>query len=237
MPFPLIPLAIGAAQALPKFFAAIGQKRKANKVQLQDTTPGAFREQLAGLRLEANTARMPGMGAAENKLAQNFAAGAAATTRAGGSSADALAGISALSLQRQQGQAALTTQGLQYQDLAKQRLNAGLSQQAAYQQRDQDNYNREKAALLQSSNQNLQNGIDGVANFAALGLNLQAGQGQPDYDTGYDPSLSPATPTLQGGLGNLSLPKTLPYYNPPAASGVGLSNYGRVRRRQRAIGV
>lgn len=217
MPFPLLlPLAIGAAQAIPKFLAAAKQKKQANRLTLQDTTPGASKEQLAGLRLGANTARLPGMGAAENKLAQNFAAGAGAATRAGGSSADVLASINALSLNRQAGQNQLTTQGLNYQDVAKQRLNVGLGQQAGYQRADQEKFERSKAALIQSSNQNLMNGIDGIAGFAAMGVNGMMGGTPAPALNGLD--------ALNYGGG----------YVPQ--SGVGLSNY-TTRRKQRGIGL
>lgn len=241
MPIPLlIPLALGAAQAIPKVAAAISQKRKANRLQLQSTVPKAFTEQLAGLRLGANTARLPGMGAAENRLAQNFAGGAQASLRSGASGADALAGISALSLQRQQGQSQLGIQGQQYQDAAKNRLNGGLSQLAAYQMKDQDDYSRNKANFVNGSNQNLNNAVNGMASFAALGLDgLGGGDGGVAGLGGTDALAGGALPALQG-LPNLGLPGRLPAYTGNGSSNpyaTGLGNYGAVRRRQRGIGL
>jgi hypothetical protein len=226
---------LGLIQGIPKIAAAIKQKKLANNLRVQNTQPIAFQEQMAGLRLGANTARLPGMGAAEDKLGQNFAAGAGAATRSGASSADMLAGINALSLNRQAGQNQLNTQGLQYQDAAKQRLNVGLTQQAAYQKNDLDNFSRTKSNLIQSSNENLNNAIGGFAGFAALGLNGATG-GTPAGPVGEVAPLMGSKSVIQG-LNLPQLPGQLPYYNPAPASGVGLTSYGRVRRKQQGVGL
>jgi hypothetical protein len=225
--FDPITLALGGVQAIPQVLAAIKQKKLANRLKVQDTQPAAFKEQLAGLRLGANTARLPGMGAAEDKLAQNFAAGAGAAVRGGGSSADVLAGINALSLNRQAGQSQLTTQGVQSQDAAKQHLNSGLSQQAAYQSKDLADFSRNKAALIQSSNQNLQNALGTIAGAGALAHQQATGGTSAPAAGSYGPGIP--------GLDTFNFPQ-VPGNSTPAY-GVGLSNYGAVRRKQRSPGV
>ncbi|GAA4391894.1 hypothetical protein [Hymenobacter koreensis] len=215
MPLPAlaVPLAIGAVQAIPKVAAAITQKRQANRLQLQDSTPAAFREQMGNLRQAANSAQMPGMAAAENRLNQNLASGLAQASRAGTSSSQVLGTLAALDQNRQQGQQQLATQGLQYQDTARQRLNQGLTTQANYQMRDLDQFNKSKAALIQSSNQNLMNGIDGLASAAATAYATTGAEGLAGEAAlvGADNPLAALSPRLRTPAAP-KLPATLPRY-------------------------
>lgn len=83
---------LAAAQAGQQLYSAYQQKKKSDAVQLQNTTTPAEREALALSRQAANTARMPGMGAAENRLGQ-VQAGAIQNARLGAaSSSDFLGG-------------------------------------------------------------------------------------------------------------------------------------------------
>ncbi len=61
MPLPLIPLAIGAASALPALYRSFTQNRAAGRVRLQDTTTPEERESLGIARQAAASGDVPGM--------------------------------------------------------------------------------------------------------------------------------------------------------------------------------
>lgn len=162
---------IGIATALPKVVASIKQSKQAQKLKLQDSTPAAFTEKLQLSRQAAGTARLPGMSGQQNRLGQ-VQAGALQNARLGAASgSDFLAAAGAADARRQAGEMQLGTQGLAYNDKSRQQLGADLTQQAAYQQRDLDNFNRTKAALTQSSAENANSAISGLASYGAAGLN------------------------------------------------------------------
>ncbi|GAC1596722.1 MAG: hypothetical protein NVS3B25_21240 [Hymenobacter sp.] len=168
---------IGVASAAPKFFAAYKQNKQADELTKQDTTPAAFKEQMALDRQAANTARLPNQSQQEDRLAQ-VQAGAVQNARLGAaSSSDFLASAGAADARRPQGEQQLGVQGLQYQDGMKKQLRADNTQQAAYQQHDLDTYNRTKAALTQGAAQNFDNGLGTLGSYAAQGLNMGIASG------------------------------------------------------------
>lgn len=209
--------AIGAAQALPKVIASISQGAKARRVRLQDTTPAAFTEKLQMDRQAAGTARLPGLGAQQTRLGA-VQAGALQGARLGAASgSDFLAAAGAADARRQQGEMQLGTMGLQYMDKSRQQLGASLQQQAAYQQHDLDNFNREKAALTQAEAENANAAIGTAASYAAAGINRQdnlaeaaanRAAGSPSYGSflnsglgaNLTPSLTPPTARRAPGL-------------------------------------
>lgn len=212
MPLPLIPLAIGAAQALPKLWQAFTQNSAIDNVKLQDSRPESFKEKLAMSRQAANTARLPGQSYQENRLAQGQA-GAVQNARLGAaSSSDFLASAGAADARRQQGEQQLGIQGLQYQDQSKQRLGQALDQDAAYRTADLNNYNREKAALTQGAAENLNNAVGGAAGYAALAYNMGQDGGMASQGGAFDGARTPAL-DMSGGVGPYTPPPAqLPYY-------------------------
>ena len=173
MPF-IAPVVLGAVTAAPKLYAAYQQNRKAANLKLQDSTPAAFREKAALDRQAAASGVMPGQVAAQTRLA-GIQAGALQSARMGAaSSGDFLAAAGGADARRQSGEQQLGTQAAQYGIRAQDRVGADLTQQAAYQQRDLDNYNKTEAALTQSSAQNLDNAVEGAAGYAAYGINAKA---------------------------------------------------------------
>ncbi len=200
--------ALGAAQAIPKVVASVSQGRAARRLKLQDSTPAAFSEKLAMDRQAAGAARLPGQSGQLTRLGQ-VQAGALQSARLGAASgSDFLAAAGAADERRQQGEIQLGVQGQQLMDRNRQVLGASLQQQANYQQRDLDNYNREKAALTQSSAENANNAIAGAASYAAAGINRSdnLGEAAANRAAGLTPPAVPLGAGLGTGLSKLPAP-------------------------------
>lgn len=218
-PLSLATGALGLVNSIPSFFAAAKQKRMARNLKLQDTTPEAFKEALAMSRQSA-TSQMPGMGMLQNRLAQAQATGANALLRGGASSAALLGGLAAGEAQRQAAEQQLGVQGEQYRQGMQGQLRRDLATQADYKMNDLNNYRRDKAALIQSSNENLSRGLGALTGGIATGINLARTQ-QPDPavdDTTvnrYAPSATLNMPSYG------ALPKQLPYSNGYTPAQVG----------------
>jgi hypothetical protein len=162
---------IGLATAAPKLIASIKQGIQASKVKRQDTTPEAFKEKMALDRQAAATGRLPGLGVQQGRLGM-VQSGALQSARLGAASgSDFLAAAQAADARRQMSEQQLGLQGLQYMEGSRRQLGVDLNQQAGYQQRDLDTYNRTKAALTQSSAENAANAINGLASYGAAGIN------------------------------------------------------------------
>lgn len=193
---------LGLATAAPKVIASVTQGNRAKNLKLQDSTPAAFTEKLQMSRQAAGTARLPGMSAQQTRLGA-VQAGALQSARLGaGSGSDFLAAAGAADQRRQMGEMQLGNQGIAYMDKSRQQLGADLQQQAAYQQRDLDNFNREKAALTQSSAENANNAIAGAASYVAAGINRQDNLDESSANRAA--GLSPAGSLL--GAGGLTTP-------------------------------
>ena len=175
LPLALASLGIGAITSIPKFVAGFSQRSQAKNLRLQDTTTPEEAEQLAMSRQAAASSRLPGMGQMQNRLGM-VQAGAVQNARLGAASgADFLAASGAADARRQQGEADLGMKGLQYQGQAQQQLRGDLKTASARRQRDLDTYSANKAALLQGSATNFDNGVNQLGSYAAMGLNMAAG--------------------------------------------------------------
>jgi hypothetical protein len=216
-------LALGGLSAIPSVIAGFQQRNAANNLKLQDTTTAAEREQLAMSRQAAATGRMPGQGAAENRLGM-IQAGAVQNARLGAaSSSDFLASAGAADARRMQGEQQLATQGMQYQDRSKMQLRQDLTTQSQRQQRDLDTYNQQKAALLQGSATNLNNAVQTGVAYGAQAYNMgnpktpnATGAAAAGYGAGVGlGSESYANPAFgpYGGVGNMGYGRRLPRYN------------------------
>ena len=219
-------LALGGISAIPSLYAAFKQNKAANDLKLQDTATNGERENLAMSRQGAATGRLPGMGAAQDRLGM-VQAGALQNAQLGAtSSSDFLASAGGAAAQQAQGEQALSTQGLQYQDQQKQQLRADLNTQSQRQQHDLDVYNQQKAALTQGSAQNLNNAVQTGVGYAAQAYNMGAGLSATQANAAngaYDP-LTPNTPSLTMPSQGNTLPSNLPGSNIP---GMGYGRYMR----------
>jgi hypothetical protein len=176
MPIPIMAV-MAAAQMGQQLYSSYKQNKAADELKLQDSTTAAEREQMAMSRMGASSARLPGMGYQEGRLAQ-VQAGAMQNARLGaGSSADYLASAGAADLRRQQGEQQLGIQGLQYQDKMRGQLRTDLSAQTRRKDRDLAAYNQEKAALTQASAENLHQAVETGASYGAMAYNGQQGGG------------------------------------------------------------
>jgi hypothetical protein len=202
---------LGLATAIPKVIASVSQSKKARDLKLQNTQPAAFSEKMALDRQAAASARLPGLSGQQTRLGQ-VQAGALQSARLGAASgSDFLAAAGAADARRQMGEMQLGTAGLNYQDRSKQQLGVDLTQQAGYQQRDLDAYNRTKAALTQSSAENANNAISGATSYAAAGINRADNLDElaANRAAGITPaSTSPSLATPTGGV--LGLPYSAP---------------------------
>jgi len=217
--------ALGLASSLPKLKAAYDQSRAADKLKLQDTRPAAFLEKMGLARQAAASGRLPGQAAQQARLGM-VQAGALQNARLGAaSSGDFLASASAADARRQQGEQQLGVQGQQYNDQAQQRLGSVLDQDANYRTKDRDTFNRTKAALTQSSAENLDNGVGTIAAYGAQGLNMGLGLGAgmqqaKDAEIGEE-TLEPRVPALTGGVPPLPEPS----YQPGQVMGLRRGRY------------
>ena len=179
-----VSIGLGLVSAVPSIISGFQQRKAARDLKLADTSTPEEREQLAMSRQAAATSRLPGMGAAENRLGQ-IQAGAVQNARMGAaSSSDFLASAGAADARRMQGEQALQTQGLQYQDGSKRQLRADLTTASNRRQRDLDTYNNTKAALTQGSATNLNNGVQTLAAYGAQAYNMGGGRGSMGPDAG-----------------------------------------------------
>lgn len=216
-------LALGGISAIPSVIAGFQQRAAANRLTLQDTSTAGEREQLAMSRQAAATGRMPGQGAAENRLGM-MQAGAVQNARLGaGSASDFLASAGAADARRMQGEQQLATQGQAYQDQSKMQLRRDLTTQSQRQQRDLDTFNTTKAALLQGSATNLNNAVQTGASYGAQAY-LMGAPGSRN---------APATPTgsTMGSDGQNALG---PMYNDPTGGYPNIYNMGTGRYQRRS---
>jgi Spy/CpxP family protein refolding chaperone len=236
LPFGSI-LTLGAVTALPKVIASVSQGQKAKNTKLQNSQPAAFLEKMALDRQAAATARLPGMSGQQTRLGQ-VQSGALQNARLGAASgSDFLGAASAGDSKRQAGEQQLAVSGLNYQDKSRQQLGADLTQQAAYQQHDLDTYNRTKAALTQSSAENANNAISGLASYGAAGINRSDNLSQLDANRPAGIAPAATTPSLATGFGTvLGQPYSAPF-GVQSATKVATSDndpnylYGLRRRR------
>ena len=221
MPVP-VALALGVIQMGSQLYSSYKQKKQADDTVLQNTTTPAEAEALAMSRQGANSARMPGMSAAENRLGM-VQAGAMQNARLGAaSSADFLASAGAADARRAQGEQTLQTQGLQYQDRMKGQLRQDLATASKRSQHDLDVYNAQKGALTQASATNLNNALGGAAAYAA--------EAQNEGFFGGTPNRPPGSMGVAGSAGGDGQSAVGPSYNDPNggfAPGFGGGGFGR----------
>lgn len=185
MPLPLAMLALASLPAIQQGISGIGQKVKAGKVKVRDTRPAAHLEELAMRRLAANNQRLPGQGAAEERIAQGEANTYSNALQAGTSGANILAALTQLNRNSAGARNNLSTQAAQFQQNNQDKLAGTLRQDAAYRQNDFQTATREKAALTEASNRNLYSSVSSLASVGMYGLtggfsgNAGGGMGTP----------------------------------------------------------
>ncbi|GGG61365.1 hypothetical protein [Hymenobacter glacieicola] len=168
---PVGAIGAGLISGIPSLLAAGKQKRAYKNLKLQDTTPEPFKEALALSRQNA-TSQLPGLGAGQNRLAATQAGATSGLLRGSGSTAALLGGLTAGVAQRQAGEQQLGIQGEQFRQRGQDQLRRDLATQADYNTNDLNNYNKERAALKQSSNENLSRGIGAITGGLASGINI-----------------------------------------------------------------
>lgn len=168
MPLPLL-LAAAAVPALYKGIKGIAQGIEADNLSLRDTTPPAFREAL-GLSRQAATAGLPGEGQIIDRLGAGTNDVLSAGVRAGTSASSILGLLSSSDENRRKGLADLGIRADAYHQKQQGYLSEMLKQQAAYQKADQQELDRNRAALTESSQRNIYGAFDGASQVATYGL-------------------------------------------------------------------
>lgn len=169
---PLLPLALAAAPGLLQIGQGIFQNGASKRVKYQDLTPEAFKEELAASRLSANNQRMPGEGAAVDRINAGVANSYNNAVQAGTGSAGILSTLGRLNANRNSALVGLGQQAAQFRLGQQARLSQNLRQQANYQQQSRDAFNREKSALKQAAATNI---FGGVSTIAGAGITAATG--------------------------------------------------------------
>lgn len=163
-------LGLAAAPGAIQFFNGLSQRRAARRVKYQDITPDAFKEELAASRLSANSQRMPGEGAAIDRINAGVANSYNNAVQAGTGSAGILASLGRFDANRNSALVGLADRAGQFRLGQQNRLTQNLRQAANYQQQSRDAFNREKAGLEQAGQTNMFNGVSTVAGAGITGL-------------------------------------------------------------------
>lgn len=174
-----------AMLGLPQLFKlgeALKQERQAEKLQLRDTTPPAQREALA-LARQAATATMPGAAAQLDRLNAGTNDTLQAAMRAGTSGQSVLGLLEASDANRTQALTNLQTRQDSYQQNQQRNLQSQLMQRAATQARDQQELDRNRAALREASSRNAYGALDGASQ---IGVYAQLHQDGTDPTYGLD---------------------------------------------------
>ena len=174
-----------AMLGLPQLFKlgeALKQERQAEQLQLRDTTPPAQREALALARQTA-TATMPGTSAQLDRLSAGTNDTLQAATRAGTSGQSILGLLEASDANRTQALNNLQTRQDSYQQSQLRNLQGLFMQQAATQARDQQELDRNRAALREASSRNAYGALDGASQ---LGVYAQLHQDSTAPTYGLD---------------------------------------------------
>jgi hypothetical protein len=217
-----------AALGLPQLFKlgqALKQEREAERVQLRDTTPPALREALA-LGRQGAVATAPGTAATLDRIQAGTNDTLQAATRAGTSGQSILGLLEASDANRTQALSTLSSQQQVYQQGQQRNLQGLLGQEAAVQTHDQQELDRNRAALREAARRNLYGALDGASQlgvYAALHQNsddnatygLEAGKAKA-----YGRKVANAAGPVVSGPDDVLAPRR-PRYN-----SLGVPDYG-----------
>lgn len=165
MPLPLI--AIAATAALPALAKiGLGAYQLGKKVEETTYVPPALRENIALDRQAAASARLPGVGAAEDQLAQNTAAILEGGRRAGASAPTLMGALAENETRRQKSLVDLSVRGATAQIGANERLKSSLNQLSSIELSNRRETNAARAAMKQAGLTNINNGLTEAATSA-----------------------------------------------------------------------
>jgi hypothetical protein len=172
MPLPLL-LAAAALPALYKGIKGFSQGREAELLQQRDTTPPAFREAL-GLGRQAQTAQLPGLGTQLNRIEAGTNDTLQAATRAGTSGSSVLGLLGVADQNRQRALADIGARTDANQQVQNSHLQGLLREQAGYQLRDRQEFDRNRAALKQAADANKFGALSDLSQVGVYGLGKMA---------------------------------------------------------------
>lgn len=176
-----------AVPAAFKLIKGIAQEREADSLRLRDTTPEAFKEQMA-LAKQGQAAALPGAAQQEERVDGTQESTLAAGTRAGTSASSILGLLSESDRNRQRALADLDSRQDAFHQQQNGYVSRLLSQQAQYQLADQQTLDRNKAALREAGNRNEYSALDEGTQVAAYGMrkaeaDAKAATGAAETDT------------------------------------------------------
>jgi hypothetical protein len=212
MPIPLL----AAAAVAPSVFQmgkGIAQASQAKRLKVPPrpvyNIPQSIQENVMMRRMQQNAA-MPGYNAAKADISSNMASGARAAQESG-SSTNVLATIAGLQGNANNALNSLNTQNAQFALGAKDDLSRALSQKAGFEEKAWEINKQQpfldaaaaKAALKESSSQNLMGGLSGLASTAATFAGSGAGAGGAMSDA-YANTLTSTPSRVTPNLGNFN---------------------------------
>lgn len=179
----------GLVPAAFKFFSGLGQRRRAKAINPVDPGYQMNNQVIDNARIlenRYNNYQMPGYGQALNNLQTNYATAYNQGVQGASSGGDVLDLATKLAYGQNQATNNLAYQSAQGQDAAlSQYLNANAAAGDQYQQKnayDRQQYDRklaEKAALLQSGNENIYGALDQAGQVASRALAPRANTSDP----------------------------------------------------------
>lgn len=180
-----ITLAALGLPALYKLYKGYEQGQQAEKLQVRDTTPAAFKELEQATR-QGTAAILPGYGAAVDGINAGANSTLDAATKAGTSGASVLGLLTTADANRQRALADLNTRNDAYHAQQENKLTGVLGQKAAYQAKDQQQYDQAKGALQEASQRNLYGAVDGASQIATYGLHQKSSAKSGEYGLNSD---------------------------------------------------
>ena len=183
MPFPIIPLAIAAAQAGYSLYKGHQQRKKAKKLRETNYVPPALEESIASSRLAA-AASGPGYNRGKEQLGQSTTNAVNALRRTGGSAGAIQQAVADADARQKEGIKDLEVSDQAFKNQNRQTLNQQLGQKGMYQKESFDAMNAAKSALLGASEQNKYQAVQhGLTAASIVGQNVGKGKfGDPNLD-------------------------------------------------------
>lgn len=163
----IIPLVAGLAlSAIPSLFQfgkAAKQKKLAKELKEDSFIPPALQAKLDAAKIRANATLFPGQPQAEEQIREASAGSINQVRRTASSTSDVLNTVAAIDAQEKNSRVELARTNAEFQNQADRELGTTQSEVAEVEQGNRDQFNAAKSALLGASDQNIFNGLGGLA--------------------------------------------------------------------------
>lgn len=221
-----LPFLLSALPGLFQVGSGLYQANQASKVRTQDTRTDSFREALALDRQRANSQRFAGQSNAENRINQGAANAINTAMQSGTGASGVLAAATRINQNQNNAFNQLADRAQAVQQGNQDRLRSTLQQDAAWQARDREAAQRERAALTQGAAQNLFGGLSTLGTVGAYAS--QGGFNRVPEQLPVDTPMQTSTPIL-GNWQQNGAPNQLDYYNRPRNPNVLFNPFERLQ--------